>query len=110
MTNHTPEPQPPEASTEFFGAHRYANDVLDYQHALRAYIRDYREWARAELARKDAELTAQAARIVELEALIGQPPEGSHPDEWYPRARTWHAERLNWSKEVAGLYKTMGER
>lgn len=42
-------------------------------------------------------------RIEELESLIGQPPEGSHPDEWKPRAETWHQERLNWEQEVKRL-------
>lgn len=38
-----------------------------------------------------------------LQLLIGQPPEGSHPDEWGPRADSWHAERLNWINEVERL-------
>lgn len=38
-----------------------------------------------------------------LEKLIGEPPEGSHPDEWKPRAETWHQERQNWSDEVLAL-------
>lgn len=36
-------------------------------------------------------------------ALIGYPPEGSHPDEWMPRAETWHRERQNWQAEVERL-------
>lgn len=35
--------------------------------------------------------------------LIGIPKEGWHPDEWLPRAATWHQERLNWSQEVESL-------
>lgn len=42
-------------------------------------------------------------RIEELEALIGQPSEGSHPDEWRPHAETWHAERECWRQEVERL-------
>jgi hypothetical protein len=30
-----------------------------------------------------------------LLSLIGMPSGGSHPDEWKPRAETWHKERLN---------------
>jgi hypothetical protein len=39
----------------------------------------------------------------ELLALIGDAPDGSHPDEWLPRDKTWHAERLNWIREVEAL-------
>jgi hypothetical protein len=39
----------------------------------------------------------------DLQRLIGQPPEGSHPDEWKPRGATWHQERLNWQAEVERL-------
>lgn len=42
-------------------------------------------------------------RIEELEALIGQAPAGSHPDEWKPRAATWHEERQNWMTELEAL-------
>lgn len=38
-----------------------------------------------------------------LKQLIGTPPEGAHPDEWKPRAGTWHQERLNWQHEVETL-------
>lgn len=38
-----------------------------------------------------------------LERLIGNPPKGSHPDEWLPRADTWHEERILWMKEVERL-------
>lgn len=38
-----------------------------------------------------------------LMLLIGQPPHGSHPDEWMPRAGSWHEERQNWIKEVDKL-------
>lgn len=38
-----------------------------------------------------------------LLSIIGRPPEGSHPSEWLPRARTWHEERLNWQEEVRNL-------
>lgn len=34
---------------------------------------------------------------------IGQPPEGSQPDEARPRGRTWHEERATWQTEVAAL-------
>lgn len=44
-----------------------------------------------------------------LRALIGEPMEGTHPDEWMPRATTWHRERLNWIKEVCQL-RTIVER
>jgi hypothetical protein len=39
----------------------------------------------------------------ELLKLIGEPPEGSRPDEWFPRDATWHKERLNWAAEVRQL-------
>ena len=48
-------------------------------------------------------------RIEELEALIGQPPKGSHPDEWRPRDKTWHRERLNWAQEVDRLRAQLDE-
>lgn len=35
-----------------------------------------------------------------LRGLIGLPPEGFHSDEWFPRDKTWHAERQNWIAEV----------
>lgn len=38
-----------------------------------------------------------------LQLLIGQPDAGSHPDEWGPRADSWHSERRNWIKEVDSL-------
>lgn len=38
-----------------------------------------------------------------LVALIGKPPKGTPESEWGPRAETWHLERANWQKEVAGL-------
>lgn len=41
--------------------------------------------------------------VQRLTALIGKPPTGSHPDEWLPRAATWHEERLNWMAEVERL-------
>ena len=41
--------------------------------------------------------------------LIGEPPEGSHVDEWEPRAKTWHEERLNWIEEVEFLSKRLKE-
>ena len=44
-------------------------------------------------------------RAIELESLIGKPPEGSHADEWMPRAATWHEERLNWIAEAERLRK-----
>lgn len=43
----------------------------------------------------------------ELYALIGHPPEGASPDEWYPRAETWHKERLNWIAEVERLRREL---
>ena len=48
-------------------------------------------------------LAEQMKLRADLETLIGQPPEGSHPDEWKPRAETWHQERLNWEAEVGQL-------
>jgi cytochrome c556 len=56
-------------------------------------------------------LTAQhdgAAK--QLEDLIGQAPEGSHPDEQVPRAETWHAERVNWKAEVERLRTALSDR
>ncbi len=44
-----------------------------------------------------------AAYAVRLRALIGDAPEGSHPDEWLPRHATWHGERANWQGEVERL-------
>jgi hypothetical protein len=41
--------------------------------------------------------------IAGLEAEIGSPPSGSHPDEAKPRGETWHAERANWQAEVERL-------
>jgi hypothetical protein len=41
--------------------------------------------------------------IAGLEAEIGLPPPGSHPDEAKPRGETWHAERVNWQGEVERL-------
>lgn len=41
--------------------------------------------------------------IIRLRALIGEPPEGSHPDEALPRSVTWHKERQNWISEVDQL-------
>lgn len=35
--------------------------------------------------------------------LIGEPPNGSHPHEWMPRAASWHEERQNWIREVDKL-------
>jgi len=43
----------------------------------------------------------------ELLMLIGNPPEGSHEDEWLPRAGTWHQERVNMLAEIAKLRTTM---
>ena len=48
-------------------------------------------------------LAEQMKLRADIETLIGQPPEGSHPDEWKPRAETWHQERLNWEAEVGQL-------
>lgn len=39
----------------------------------------------------------------ELLRMIGSAPKGSHPDEWYPRADTWHQERISWMHEVERL-------
>jgi hypothetical protein len=71
-------PQPPEVSTEFFGAHRYNSEVLNYQEALRAYVRDWRAWADSvtsqvpqlctEVRRLREEAAAREARVAELEA------------------------------------------
>src|SRR5438128_377500 len=47
--------------------------------------------------------TGCAMTAGELYALIGTPMENTHPDEWLPRAETWHRERLNWIKEVCQL-------
>lgn len=44
--------------------------------------------------------------IKRLKGLIGYPPvgpDGAGPEEWYPRALTWHAERQNWIEEVERL-------
>jgi hypothetical protein len=48
-------------------------------------------------------LTRLEKRVQYLEALIGQPEIGAHPDEWLPRGATWHAERKNWEAEVERL-------
>jgi hypothetical protein len=50
-----------------------------------------------------AQLEAKDAIIEKLQATIGTPPEGSHPDEANPRAETWHGERQNWAAEVKRL-------
>lgn len=44
-----------------------------------------------------------AAYAIWLRKLIGDAPEGSHPDEWLPRHATWHGERANWQGEVERL-------
>ena len=44
-----------------------------------------------------------AFAVRDLLAMIGEPPAGMHPDEWKPRAKTWHEERLNWIGEVNAL-------
>ena len=44
-----------------------------------------------------------AAHAIWLRTLIGDPPEGSHPEEWLPRHATWHGERANWIGEVEHL-------
>lgn len=41
--------------------------------------------------------------LARLRQLIGNPPEGSHTDEWKPRAETWHQERLNWQVQLDHL-------
>lgn len=43
------------------------------------------------------------ATINNFKCQIGKPPEGSHPDEQAPRAKTWHEERLNWKEETETL-------
>ena len=48
-------------------------------------------------------IDCEGAKSDKLRALIGEPPAGSHHDEWYPRANTWHEERQNWIKEVESL-------
>lgn len=50
-----------------------------------------------------AEYNDLAAKHVAMQKLIGEPPEGSHPDEMLPRASTWHAERANWALELDQL-------
>jgi hypothetical protein len=46
----------------------------------------------------------------ELRELIGEPPEGSHPDEIMPRAETFHAERLNALQEIYVLRDTLAHQ
>jgi hypothetical protein len=69
-----------------------SNSIIDQ---LRIEVEDKQGWRRDALRLAD--------RTQELERLIGQPPEGSHPDEWLPRAETWHQERANWADEVERL-------
>lgn len=38
-----------------------------------------------------------------LLSLIGQPPDGSAPEESRPRGKNWHEERALWQGEVAAL-------
>lgn len=51
----------------------------------------------------DAELACLREENTELRQLIGQPEIGAHPDEWKPKAASWHAERKNWEVEVERL-------
>lgn len=46
-----------------------------------------------------ADLQSDRADSLALRAQIGKPPEGSHPDEQYPRSQTWHEERRAWTME-----------
>lgn len=50
------------------------------------------------------------AAIDEYEAEIGDPPEGSHPDEQKPRAETWHRERQNWIAQTAAMSATIAQQ
>lgn len=43
---------------------------------------------------------AAHGEVKRLSDLIGKHPDGTHPDEWMPRAATWHRERLNWIEET----------
>lgn len=45
----------------------------------------------------------EGGEVARLHSLIGQPSSGSHPDEWMPRAETWHRERANWMSEIEAL-------
>lgn len=61
----------------------------------------------ATLSTLRAQLTEKDRELEELRALIGVPPVGSHPDEWKPRAATWHQERRNWIQEVEHLQQEL---
>lgn len=49
------------------------------------------------------DLQSDRAEVMALRAQIGKPPEGSHPDERWPRSATWHEERRAWLIEVERL-------
>jgi hypothetical protein len=49
-------------------------------------------------------IDCNGAKADRLLAMIGQPPDGAHHDEWYPRAETWHKERANWESETKRLW------
>ena len=49
------------------------------------------------------DLQSDRADSLALRAQIGKPPEGSHPDEQWPRSATWHEERRAWSIEAERL-------
>lgn len=55
------------------------------------------------------DMQSDRAEVLALRAQIGKPPEGSHPDEQFPRSATWHEERLSWASEVEKL-KTIIEQ
>ena len=46
---------------------------------------------------------AAHGEVKRLRDLIGEAPQGSHPDEWLPRDTTWHKERLNHLQEAESL-------
>ncbi len=56
-----------------------------------------------------AEFGDDRKRVFELQQLIGELPEGAHPDEIKPRAASFMAERANWETEVAALRASESE-
>lgn len=61
---------------------------------------DYQDLLQARIKQLEQQLAAVREERDKLLALIGEAPEGSHPDEWLPRDSTWHKERANWLREV----------
>ncbi len=75
------------------GAYRTPEDS-DFEFDQGTFIPDS-EW--------DAVVGAVHRECLQLRELIGEIPEGAHPDEIKPRAASFMAERANWETEVAAL-------